>query len=77
MEVAVNQGAGIIGAGNMGRAIATALADGAVVLEDEAEGGKDAELKSWASGKLAVLRSHLQEAERIQELVKKSDNRNQ
>ena len=46
-------------------------------FEDEAEGGKDAELKSWASGKLAALRSHLQEAERIQELVKKSDNRNQ
>jgi putative membrane protein len=39
-------------------------------FEDEAEEGKDAELKSWASTKLTALRQHLQEAERIQETLK-------
>jgi putative membrane protein len=41
-------------------------------FEDEAEEGNDAEIKSWASGKLTALRHHLQEAERIQELLKDS-----
>jgi putative membrane protein len=39
-------------------------------FEDMAEDGKDPEIKSWASSKVPVLRQHLQEAERVQELVK-------
>lgn len=39
-------------------------------FEDEAEDGNDPEIKAWASSKISALRSHLQEAERIQELVK-------
>ena len=46
-------------------------------FEDAAENDKDAELKSWASSKLAALRQHLAEAERIQETVKKNNNNNQ
>ncbi|MDQ2656694.1 MAG: DUF4142 domain-containing protein, partial [Bacteroidota bacterium] len=45
-------------------------------FEDEAQDGNDAELKSWASSKVATLRHHLQEAERIQELVKDNNNTN-
>ena len=41
-------------------------------FEDQAEEGKDPELKQWASSKLATLRQHLQEAERVQEAVKDS-----
>jgi putative membrane protein len=36
-------------------------------FEKEAENGKDAEIKSWAAGKLATLRHHLEEAERIRD----------
>lgn len=39
-------------------------------FEDEAQGGNDAELKSWASSKVPTLRHHLQEAERIQKVIK-------
>ena len=39
-------------------------------FEDQAEEGNDAEIKAWASSKLATLRKHLQEAERIQESLK-------
>jgi putative membrane protein len=39
-------------------------------FEDQAEEGNDPELKSWASSKLAALRQHLTEAERIQEALK-------
>jgi putative membrane protein len=39
-------------------------------FEKEAEKGNDAEIKSWASGKLATLRHHLTEAERIQDELK-------
>lgn len=45
-------------------------------FEDEAEDGKDADLKSWTSSKLSALRNHLQEAERIQELVKDKKRNN-
>jgi putative membrane protein len=41
-------------------------------FEKEAENGKDADVKSWAAGKLATLRHHLEEAERIRDLVKDS-----
>lgn len=43
-------------------------------FEDQAKDGEDAELKSWASGKVPTLRHHLQEAERIQEIVKNNKN---
>ncbi len=45
-------------------------------FEDEAQDGNDPELKSWASSKVAALRHHLQEAERIQKLVKDNSNTN-
>ena len=44
-------------------------------FEDEAEDGKDAEIKSWAAGKLTALRHHLETAEKAQEVAK--DNKNQ
>jgi putative membrane protein len=44
-------------------------------FEDQAEGGKDAEVKSWAAGKLTALRHHLETAEKTQETAK--DNKNQ
>jgi putative membrane protein len=44
-------------------------------FEEQAEDGNDAELKSWANGKLTVLRHHLEVAERTQESVKKNNNR--
>lgn len=43
-------------------------------FEDQAEDGKDPELKSWASSKVVALRHHLQEAERVQDLVKNNKN---
>ena len=43
-------------------------------FEDEAEDGNDTEIKAWASSKVATLRRHLQEAERIQESLKKTNN---
>lgn len=43
-------------------------------FEDQAQRGNDPELKSWASSKVAALRQHLQEAERVQELVKNNSN---
>ena len=46
-------------------------------FEDQAEKGKESEVKSWASSKVATLRQHLQEAERIQESVKKNNKNNQ
>lgn len=39
-------------------------------FEKEAEDGKDADVKSWAAGKLSTLRHHLEEAERVRDLVK-------
>jgi putative membrane protein len=39
-------------------------------FEKEADKGNDAEVKSWAAGKLATLRHHLEEAERIQDDLK-------
>ena len=44
-------------------------------FEDAAEDDSNAEVKSWASSKLAALRQHLEHAERTQEAVK--DNKNQ
>jgi putative membrane protein len=41
-------------------------------FEKEAENGNDADLKSWAAGKIAALRHHLEEAERVRELVKEA-----
>ena len=41
-------------------------------FEDMAEEGKDPEIKAWASSKVPTLRQHLQEAERVQELVKEN-----
>jgi putative membrane protein len=41
-------------------------------FEEMAEDGKDPEIKAWASSKVPALRQHLQEAERVQELVKES-----
>jgi putative membrane protein len=39
-------------------------------FEDQADGGKDPEIKSWASSKVTTLRHHLTEAQRVQEVVK-------
>jgi putative membrane protein len=39
-------------------------------FEDEAENGNDAELKSWAAGKVTTLRHHLEMAKATQEVVK-------
>jgi len=39
-------------------------------FEKEADKGNDADVKSWASGKLETLRHHLTEAERIQNELK-------
>jgi putative membrane protein len=39
-------------------------------FEKEAENGNDADVKSWAAGKLSTLRHHLEEAERVKDLVK-------
>jgi putative membrane protein len=39
-------------------------------FEKEADKGNDPEIKSWAAGKLATLRHHLEEAERIQDELK-------
>lgn len=39
-------------------------------FEKEANNGNDAELKAWASGKVATLRHHLEEAERINDQLK-------
>jgi putative membrane protein len=39
-------------------------------FEKEADKGNDPEIKSWASGKLATLRHHLDEAQRIQDELK-------
>lgn len=41
-------------------------------FEDLAEDAENAELKSWAAGKVTTLRHHLEEAERIKEAVKKN-----
>ncbi|MEO5603499.1 MAG: DUF4142 domain-containing protein [Cyclobacteriaceae bacterium] len=43
-------------------------------FEKEAENGKEAELKSWAAGKLTALRHHLEVAERTQEAAKENKN---
>ena len=43
-------------------------------FEEQAEDGKDPELKSWAAGKLFALRHHLDMAERTQESVKENKN---
>ena len=42
-------------------------------FEGEADNGNDADIKAWAAGKLAALRHHLEEAERIQESLKESN----
>lgn len=41
-------------------------------FEKEADKGNDGEIKTWASGKLATLRHHGEEAERIQKALKGS-----
>jgi putative membrane protein len=40
------------------------------MFEKEAEKGKDGELKAWAAGKVATLKSHLQMAESAHDMVK-------
>ncbi len=40
-------------------------------FEDQAEKGKDAELKAWASGKVTTLRHHLEMAKTTRDQVKK------
>jgi len=45
-------------------------------FEDEAEDGKDAEIKSWAAGKLTALRHHLETAEQTQEVAKDNKTSN-
>jgi putative membrane protein len=45
-------------------------------FEDQAEDGKDSEIKAWAAGKLAALRHHLQQAETIQESLKDTKRNN-
>lgn len=45
-------------------------------FEDEADKGNDTEVKSWAAGKLAALRHHLEEAERLQETLKNNNTNN-
>ena len=42
-------------------------------FEREADNGNDPDVKAWAAGKLAALRHHLEEAERIQESLKDSN----
>ena len=42
-------------------------------FEEQAQDGVDAEIKEWASAKLPALRNHLQEAERVHEVVKEKD----
>jgi putative membrane protein len=44
-------------------------------FEKEADKGNDTEVKSWAAGKLATLRHHLEEAERIQDDLKKNNGK--
>ena len=39
-------------------------------FEEQAKNGKDAELKTWASGKVATLRHHLEMAKSTQEILK-------
>lgn len=41
-------------------------------FQKEADNGNDPEIKSWAAGKLATLRHHLEEAQRIQDVLKKT-----
>jgi putative membrane protein len=43
-------------------------------FEDEGDDGKDAELKSWAAGKVATLKHHLEMAERTHDAVKDKKN---
>jgi putative membrane protein len=43
-------------------------------FEKEAEKGNDAEVKSWAAGKLATLRHHLEDAERIRDGLNEKKN---
>lgn len=45
-------------------------------FEKQAENGKDAEIKSWAAGKLAALRQHHEMAEKTQESVKGNNKNN-
>ena len=40
------------------------------IFEKEAEKGKDGELKAWAAGKVATLKSHLQMAESTRDILK-------
>lgn len=42
-------------------------------FEDLAEDTKDSELQTWASGKLPALKHHLEEAQRIQDELKKAN----
>jgi putative membrane protein len=41
------------------------------LFEDEAKGGKDADIKSWASGKIPTLKHHLEMAESTCDALKK------
>jgi putative membrane protein len=45
-------------------------------FEKEADKGNDTDVKSWAAGKLATLRHHLEEAQRIQDALKNNKNNN-
>jgi putative membrane protein len=42
-------------------------------FEKEADKGKDADVKTWASGKVPVLKHHLEMAQQTQDAVKKKD----
>jgi putative membrane protein len=45
-------------------------------FEKEADKGNDNDVKSWAAGKLATLRHHLEEAQRIQDALKNNKSNN-
>jgi putative membrane protein len=45
------------------------------LFEKEAENGKDAEIKSWAAGKVTALRHHLDMAKATQDIVKNQKNK--
>lgn len=46
--------------------------DAVDAFKKEAEKGEDAEIRTWASGKVATLESHLEMAKQTEEVVKKS-----
>jgi len=46
--------------------------DAVDAFKKEAEKGEDAEIRTWASGKVATLESHLEMAKQTEDIVKKS-----